>query len=171
MMGVLFHWIYCLPLMEAALLALCAAGLFGLMHRYWENRPWWRVVLSGLLLCWGLLVLKQTVWRSGVQQCTVSLIPFQCYLTVLQGGEKELIRSAFMNVLLFFPGGMLARCLWKTCPLWQLTLMFLLGSVAIECFQYGFKIGTAETDDVIHNTLGAFLGMLSAGQFKARQRS
>jgi glycopeptide antibiotics resistance protein len=116
-------------------------------------------------------VLKQTVWRSGVQQRTVSLVPFQCYLTVLQGGEKELIRSAFMNVLLFYPGGILARCLWKNGPLWKLTLLFLLGSVAVECCQYGFSVGTAETDDIIHNTLGAFLGMLSSEQYQARQRS
>jgi glycopeptide antibiotics resistance protein len=46
-----------------------------------------------------------------------------------------------------------------------------LGSVAIECCQYGFGIGTAEIDDIIHNTLGAFLGMLSVRQFKANQRS
>ena len=163
--------IYCLPLWKAGVLVLFAAGLFCWMHRRWENRRWWRGTVLVLFLCWSAVVLAQTVWLGRTTQRTLSLIPFQCYLTVFQGGEKELLRSAFMNVLLFYPGGILVQSLCRSCSLWKLTVLVLLGSVAIECCQYGFGIGTAETDDIIHNTLGAFLGMLSVRQFQARQRS
>ena len=171
MLAELLHWVYCLPLWEAGLLVLFAAGLFCWMHRHWGNRGWWKATVLVLLLCWSAVVLAQTVWLGRTNQRALSLIPCQCYLTVFQGGEKELLRSAFMNVLLFYPGGLLVQSLCRSCSLGKLTVLVLLGSVAIECCQYGLGIGTAEIDDIIHNTLGAFLGMLSVRQFKAHQRS
>lgn len=118
-----------------------------------------------MLLCWLAVVLLQTIPR---EQGTVelSLIPFQCYITVLQGGEEELIRSAFMNVFLFYPGGLILRSLWKRGRGIPLLLIFFFASVAIELCQYGFGLGTAETDDVIHNTLGAWLGIWAARQYE-----
>ena len=158
-------WIYCLPLEQAFLLALIATGAFlWLRHRY-EDHRWWRWVLIGLLLCWLAVVLGQTVVRkSSDGNDALSLLPFRCYITVLQGGEKELIRSAFMNMLLFYPGGLILRSLWKQWG--TLLLIFFLGSALIELCQYGWNLGTAETDDVIHNTLGAALGLLAVSRYE-----
>ena len=170
MVGQLLHWVYCLPLSEAVALALCGTGVFFLLCRRWEHRRWWKPGLAVLVLCWLAVVLVQTVWIGRVEGRKLSLLPFQCYITVLKGGEKELLRSAFMNVLLFYPGGLLVGRVWKRCPLWLWVAVFLLGSLTIELCQYGFGIGITETDDVIHNTLGGFLGTLAASRYEKHQR-
>jgi glycopeptide antibiotics resistance protein len=75
-----------------------------------------------------------------------------------------------MNVLLFYPGGVLAGSLWRRWRVLPMAAVFLLLSVAIELCQYAFAIGTTETDDVIHNTLGAFLGLLATRQYEKHRR-
>ena len=165
MLNRILHWIYCLPLWQAFLLALIATGVFLWLRYRNENSRRWRWILLGLLLCWLAVVLLQTILRER-GNTELSLVPFQCYITVLQGGEEELLRSAFMNVFLFYPGGLILQSLWKRSRIFPLLLIFFLASVVIEVCQYGFGLGTAETDDVIHNTLGACLGVLAARQYE-----
>ena len=70
-----------------------------------------------------------------------------------------------MNVALFYPAGLLAASLlpekWSR---WQKTLAVLLLfaqlSMMIEYTQLRYALGESEIDDVIHNTLGAFIGAL-----------
>lgn len=166
MLGRILHWIYCLPLKDAAVLAFGATVCFFWLRHRFEEKRWWRYSVMGLLGCWVAVVLVQTVvMRHGTGGRTLSLIPFRCYITVLSGGEKELIRSAFMNVLLFYPGGLLLRSLRRQRFL-SMVLCFALISVIIELCQYAFGLGTTETDDVIHNTFGAALGILAARQYE-----
>lgn len=91
------------------------------------------------------------------------LIPFHSYRAVLDGGNRELFRSNFMNVVLFYPAGLLACELlpkdWRRAQKLILTVVpFALISAGIEVCQYRFALGQAEVDDVIHNTLGALIG-------------
>lgn len=80
--------------------------------------------------------------------------------------QPELYRSMLMNVFLFFPLGL---SLSNAFPRkWHRYLRILLTtsaaclfSIAIEYTQYRFALGQAETDDVICNTLGAFIGSTS----------
>lgn len=95
------------------------------------------------------------------------LAPFHSYRAVLSGENPELLRSSFMNVLLFYPAGLLACSLlpgtWRRR--WKLllvTLAFALLSFGIEFCQYRYALGQAEVDDVLHNALGAFLGAAAA---------
>lgn len=93
------------------------------------------------------------------------LCPFHSYAAVWNGETTEILRSNFMNVVLFYPLGLL---LYAGLPeRWafglRLLLIGLLGmavSAGIECCQYFFCLGAAEIDDVIHNSLGAVLGAL-----------
>lgn len=92
-------------------------------------------------------------------------IPFYSYYAIFTGGERELLRSNFMNIILFYPAGLLAFDLspkhWSRAKrIIFVTILFALMSVAIEFCQYHFALGQAETDDVIHNTLGALIGSL-----------
>ena len=71
-----------------------------------------------------------------------------------------------MNVFLFFPFGLsFANALprkWHHCiRILLTTLTACLFSIGIEYTQYRFSLGLTETDDVICNTLGAFLGSAS----------
>ncbi|MBQ3215232.1 MAG: VanZ family protein [Oscillospiraceae bacterium] len=162
----LFHWIYCLPLDQAVLWALCATSLFLWLRQRLEGQKWWRFVLMAALMVWLVAVVRTclTTRTSGVFQW--NLLPLKSYITVLQGGNPELVRSNFMNVLLFYPGGLVSASLWRRSKLWKLTGLFFLLSLLIELTQFVFCLGFAEIDDVIHNTLGGWLGLLTSKQFE-----
>ena len=71
-----------------------------------------------------------------------------------------------MNVFLFFPLGMACanafsdKMKMRRRVILTVAIGFAL-STAVEYIQYRFSLGMAETDDVICNTLGAFVGSLS----------
>ena len=80
--------------------------------------------------------------------------------------QPELYRAMLMNVFLFFPLGLtLSNALPRKWHRWlRIILTTLIGcilSAGIEYAQYRYALGLAETDDVICNTLGAFLGAAS----------
>jgi glycopeptide antibiotics resistance protein len=164
-MGNFFHWLYCLPLDQAVLLALCATGLFFWLRHRLEQQKWWRLALFGALAVWLLVVVRTCliVRSTGLRQW--SLTPLNSYITVLHGGNPERLRSNFMNVLLFYPAGLVAGSLLRR-KLWRLVGLFVIVSLAIELMQFAFCLGLAELDDVLHNTLGGCLGLLSAWQFE-----
>jgi len=165
LLGWIYHWIYCLPRLEAVALALLFTSVFLWMRHKLERHRFWRWCVAGLLLIWTAVILMQTVLMRTVDNSAPSLVPFRCYITVLRGGEKELLRSAFMNVLMFYPGGLLSLTLWRRKYLLPLLGGFLVLSVGIEALQFLLGVGVAETDDVIHNVLGAALGLLVARQY------
>ena len=71
-----------------------------------------------------------------------------------------------MNVFLFFPLGLtLSNALTQKWHRWvRIILTALIGcilSAGIEYAQYRYALGMAEVDDVICNTLGAFIGSTS----------
>ena len=89
-----------------------------------------------------------------------SLVPFASYATVLRGGN-------LMNVILFYPAGLLLVGFlgdrWKRYGKILLILVICcLLSLGIEHLQYHLGIGLAETDDVLHNSLGGVIGAISS---------
>ncbi|MBR4962021.1 MAG: VanZ family protein [Clostridia bacterium] len=95
-----------------------------------------------------------------------TMIPFASYMEVLNGGNPEILRSNFMNVLLFYPSGFLAAVLFprKWHPVLTILLVCIVFagiSMGIEYCQYARTLGQAEMDDVIHNTLGALIGSVT----------
>lgn len=92
------------------------------------------------------------------------LTPFATFTAALQ--QPELYREMLMNVFLFFPLGLtLSNALPRKWHRWgRIALTTFVGcalSAGIEYAQYRCALGLAETDDVICNTLGAFLGAVS----------
>ena len=66
--------------------------------------------------------------------------------------QKEQILT---NVIMFVPVGVLVGGAWKWRGLW-----FAVGlSVGIEVLQLVTSRGLCEFDDVIHNTIGALIGL------------
>lgn len=93
------------------------------------------------------------------------LMPFASYQAAFNGGNKEIYRTNFMNVVLFYPAGLLGlealpKDWYKLLKVALITALFFLVSACIEYVQYRFGLGLAEMDDVIHNTLGALLGAM-----------
>ena len=64
-----------------------------------------------------------------------------------------------MNVIVFIPIGMILGSLLRVKGSWLIALLIGCSvSVTIEAMQYFLHRGFAETDDVMHNTLGCMIG-------------
>lgn len=112
-----------------------------------------------------ILVIYLTIVRriSSENLYGLCLIPFYSYYQYSLG-IKEMIRLVIMNIALFYPFGFLLSCIdveFLKKKKWMIIIFALLFSTCIEIVQYTFRLGYAETDDVIHNTLGAGIGMLA----------
>ena len=147
---------------------MCLSIYFGLLfnflqHRFAQRYRW--CLCCGIFLGgWVCAVLWITVFsRQPGSISQVHWLPLSTYWRFMAGENSELMRSSFMNMLLFFPGGLFYAGL--TAPKSQssraiitLLLIFGLFSFGIELTQGLLELGTAEADDVLHNLLGAAAG-------------
>lgn len=149
-------WTVCILLLSLLLLwsMLC--------QRVRERR---RVLLNTALACAAaFIILYATILTRTPGVPAVILTPFAA-LTAARV-QPELYREMLMNVFLFFPLGLtLSNALPQKWHRWgRIALTTFVGcalSAGIEYAQYRCALGLAETDDVICNTLGAFLGATS----------
>lgn len=108
----------------------------------------------------GVIALFTIFGRSN--SAGLSLVPFVTFQRAKL--NAEFYRSMFMNVFLFVPFGLsLPNALPRKIKHKVIitVLAGLLVSAGIEACQYYFRLGLCETDDVIMNTLGAFIGATS----------
>ena len=70
------------------------------------------------------------------------------------------LRNIILNILLFLPFGYLIPSLFPRPRCWQVILLGLAFSLTIELLQLITKLGYADVDDLINNTLGAAIGWL-----------
>ena len=149
-------WTVCILLLSLLLLwpMLC--------QRIGERR---RMLLNIALACVAaFIILYATILTRTPGNYEVILTPFAS-LTAARI-QPEIYREMLMNVFLFFPLGLtLSNALPRKWHRWlRIILTTLVGcalSAGIEYAQYRCALGLAETDDVICNTLGAFLGSTS----------
>lgn len=133
-----------------------------LCQRVGERR---RVLLNTALACAAVfIILYATILTRTPEIPEVILTPLATFIAARQ--QPELYREMLMNVFLFFPLGLtLSNALPRKWHRWgKIALTTLVGcalSAGIEYAQYRCALGLAETDDVICNTLGAFLGAVS----------
>lgn len=133
-----------------------------LCQRVGERR---RVLLNTALACAAVfIILYATILTRSAGVPEVILTPFATFTAAQQ--QPELYREMLMNVFLFFPLGLtLSNALPQKWHRWgRIILTTLIGcilSAGIEYAQYRCALGLAETDDVICNTLGAFIGSTS----------
>lgn len=133
-----------------------------LCQRVGERR---RVLLNTALACAAaFIILYATILTRTSGDYEFILTPFAALSAAQQ--QPELYREMLMNVFLFFPLGLtLSNALPQKWHRWgRIILTTLIGcilSAGIEYAQYRCALGLAETDDVICNTLGAFIGSTS----------
>lgn len=97
------------------------------------------------------VILVITLFSREVQmEKAISVIPF-AYIDSL-----DKIRGNVMNILLFYPLGILSGTKWKRK---RVILIGTILSLEIEISQYLWNLGYAEIDDVINNTIGMALGV------------
>lgn len=133
-----------------------------LCQRVGERR---RVLFNTALACAAVfIILYATILNRTPGNYELILTPFAALSAARQ--QPELYREMLMNVFLFFPLGLtLSNALPRKWHRWlRIILTTLVGcalSAGIEYAQYRCALGLAETDDMICNTLGAFIGSTS----------
>lgn len=124
----------------------------------------WRCGNLVLVLLMTAAIFYATLFSRAEGSTGLILAPFAS-LTAAQI-QPEIYREMLMNVFLFFPLGLtLSNALLRKWHRWlRIILTTLVGcalSAGIEYAQYRYALGMAEVDDVICNTLGAFIGSTS----------
>ena len=124
-----------------------------------------RIAVNVILFCVSAAIILHAPLLSRTPGTYAAVLtPFAALAAARQ--QPELYREMLMNVFLFFPLGLtLSNALPRKWHRWlRISLTTLTGcilSAGIEYAQYRCALGLAETDDVICNTLGAFLGAAS----------
>ena len=149
--AVLFSFI---DLMCAAVFALPLAWLFMACCKNGSKKRFLLISLFTLYLCKmfdvvGIPAVQYIRWDPAV-----NLIPF--------GDEKNFrfFLQIGLNAVMFMPFGFMLPILWKKCRTWSSTLLAgFFTSLTIEAVQM-FCSRATDVDDLIMNTLGAYLGYI-----------
>ena len=165
MLKAIFMWVYCMDFYEVLILLSAFTGFFYAAKVKFGQRIIWKLAVILGLFMWATSVIVQTIFqRTPDASLQPVWHPFQSYVDALkEEGQKELLRSNFMNAVLFYPAGQLLvsqlpEKWYSWLKLLIVLLLFVGFSLVIELAQYHYYLGLAQTDDVIHNALGAYLG-------------
>ena len=159
----MLHYIYSRSFISVITFMALALATWGALPARVGARRWrWGNLVLVLLMT--AAILYATLFSRAEGSTGLILTPFTALTAALQ--QPELYREMLMNVFLFFPLGLtLSNALPRKWHRWlRIILTTLIGcalSAGIEYAQYRSALGLAETDDVICNTLGAFLGAAS----------
>ena len=155
--------IYALPLHMVIILMLELLIVWAMLSLH-QNQRKQSIINAVLCSITALTILYATILTRTPGDYKPILTPFATFTAALQ--QPELYREMLMNIFLFFPLGLtLSNALPQKWHRWvRIILTTLIGcilSAGIEYAQYRYALGLAEVDDVICNTLGAFLGTAS----------
>ena len=163
MSTIMMRHIYALPLQAVIFLMLALLIIWAMLSRRKNQRK--RSIINAVLCAiTALIILYATILTRAPGDYEVVLAPFATFAAARI--QPEIYREMLMNVFLFFPLGLtLSNALPRKWHRWgRIFLTALVGcafSVGIEYAQYRYALGMAEVDDVICNTLGAFIGTTS----------
>ena len=159
----MLHYIYSRPLIAIILFIVLVLVVWGGSAAHIVAKRWRRgnLILTALMAA---AILYATLFSRAEGSTGLILTPFTALAAAQQ--QPELYREMLMNVFLFFPLGLtLSNALPQKRHRWvRIILTTLIGcilSAGIEYVQYRCALGMAEVDDVICNTLGAFIGSTS----------
>ena len=110
-----------------------------------------------------LIVLRLTIFRSGAlfEERQLNLAVFSDLIDVYRNvGIRRFLWLFFGNIGWFVPFGFLLPMLLKKESFLKIVVMGFMFSFAIESLQFIFRVGVAELDDLILNTLGTAIGYL-----------
>lgn len=161
--------IYRLPIAILLILTvmLIFGGLLFWLHFFKGKNKSFASLLALLMSIFFILAVT-VLSRDFGSVSELSLTPFASWADYFNGSNAEFLRTNIFNILLFMPFGAsmyavgYTKISLKTCLIITVAASLVL-SVSVESAQFILQCGESETDDVIHNVLGAVLGMLLAG--------
>ncbi|MBQ7438099.1 MAG: VanZ family protein [Oscillospiraceae bacterium] len=143
------------------ILVFLAAIVIGLLLIRW-NRKWARPLAVPWLAA---LVYVAFLTRTPYAVPRALLDPFHALKLFLKADNVTLLKclryleGAGLNILLFVPFGYLLPLLWRRADRWwKVVLCGFVLSLGIELIQLVTHLGMFDLDDLMNNSLGAFLG-------------
>ena len=160
----MLHFIYTQPPLLIILIMAAVLALWSYLAAKIDTTIYWRRANLLLALLSLAAIVYATILSRSEGSSGLILAPFAALAAAQR--QPELYREMLMNVFLFFPPGLalsnaLPQTLRRRSRIGLTALFGCLVSACIEFAQYRFSLGLAETDDVICNTLGAFVGACS----------
>lgn len=123
------------------------------------------MITTILFLLYITVVLRITVFRSSFtlqnlcQNGRLILTLFEGYIDLIRRGDWFAFTYLFVgNIVWFVPFGMYLQYMGISKKLVRTAFYGFLFSLLIEALQYVFGTGFSELDDLVLNTLGAWLG-------------
>lgn len=99
-----------------------------------------------------LIFFSTVIFRQVGTERQYNFTPFWSY------GSCDNYDEVFMNVLSFIPLGFFLGWAFGKASVVKTILVGLMISAIVEALQFFIKRGFSEIDDIIHNTLGCFIG-------------
>ena len=125
-----------------------------------------KIIKTGQAVCiagvfvWLYIVFLSTVFsRNPYPEMKYELMPFWSYVFTIQNRSVSMAEEIFLNVLLLMPMGVLLYAAFgRRFGMIRITAAGFAVSFCIEFLQLVLNRGLFEWDDMIHNTLGVYLG-------------
>ena len=143
----------------------------------------WRLFNTLLFVVGLFFMIRLTLMGRSVSSRGAELVPFRSLIDARV--QPELYREKLMNVFLYVPLGLTIPYLVETVKklrckagredascmrIIKISMLTLAAiSIAVEIMQWIFRLGLAETDDVLTNTLGGLIGVLAYPGYRNRQ--
>lgn len=107
-----------------------------------------------------ILYCATVFFREVINKQTFSTRPFWSYVALYYGERHPdvLFPQMIMNIVIFIPLGFLQGAAFRNVTWWKTVIVGGSASISIELIQLFTSRGTAEFDDVMHNTLGFLIG-------------
>ncbi len=157
----LLHEIYVANYENLIVILAVATVPILVLNKFLKDKKWYNILIAFSVIIYALVILYIVLFKreSGANN-EFSLELFDTYRKA-KTENIEYYREAFMNVILFYPFGLLFSSLnfaFFKKKKWLVVPLSILFSTIIEIVQYAFSLGYAEIDDVFHNFLGALIG-------------
>lgn len=119
-----------------------------------------KFIASLILAEFLFLILGITViFRTSVGYYRFFLKPYFNYQEIFETNNYYDVWEIYLNIALFIPIGFVLNYIYGVAKLKKCLLTCVCISLSIEILQLLLQKGLCETNDVLHNTLGAVIGM------------
>lgn len=155
-------YLYDLPVFDYFLIAAFGVALWAGLAVLAENKKWLKPFNGVAFGLSAAVILLVTVVARNYSVVGYSMVPFASFS--LAKTYTDVYSEVALNSILFLPLGLTlphAAAGRAKHPALLAVATSCAFSVLIEVCQYIFKLGYAEVDDVIFNTLGAAIGACS----------
>ncbi|MCL2573466.1 MAG: VanZ family protein [Defluviitaleaceae bacterium] len=128
-----------------------------------NKSPNHRTLVIIVFIAYAFAVCYITLFSREVAMASIELDPIASYRRAANTSSAYLatieIRNVILNVIMFVPFGIFLPLFSSRLKLLDVIMLSVLASLAIETAQLITKRGVFAIEDIIHNTLGAALGL------------